>query len=301
MCIRDRVILGPTGVGKSDLAFAVADHFKTEIISADSRQFYREMLIGTAVPPDHLLKSIKHHFIRFISVEEYFSASLFERAVLNLLDNLFTSNNIAVMTGGSGLYIDAVCNGIDDIPDIDPEEREKYNSLYSDEGIESLRKELKLTDPEYYSKVDLRNHNRIIRALEIYATTGKKYSEFLTNKKVERNFGIIKIGLRRERDDLYSRINSRVDEMMAAGLEDEARALAGFRHLNPLKSVGYTELFDFFEGKTTKEKAVELIKRNSRRYAKRQMTWWNRDSEICWFHPDQVNEIINYIEGKIEI
>jgi len=295
------VILGPTGVGKSDLAFAVAEHFKTEIISADSRQFYRQMLIGTAVPPDHLLNCIKHHFIRFISVEEYFSASLFERAVLSLLDNLFTSNNIAVMTGGSGLYIDAVCNGIDDIPDIDPAEREKYNSLYSDEGIESLRKELKLTDPEYYSKVDLRNHKRIIRALEIYATTGKKYSEFLTNKKVVRNFGIIKIGLRRERDDLYSRINSRVDEMMAAGLENEARVLARFRHLNPLKSVGYTELFDFFEGITTKEKAIELIKRNSRRYAKRQMTWWNRDSEICWFHPDQVNEIINYIEGKIGV
>jgi len=294
------VILGPTGVGKSDLAFAVAEHFKTEIISADSRQFYRQMLIGTAVPPDHLLNCIKHHFIRFISVEEYFSASLFERAVLSLLDILFTNNNIAVMTGGSGLYIDAVCNGIDDIPDIDPAEREKYNKKYSDEGIESLRKELKLTDPEYYSKVDLRNHKRIIRALEIYGTTGKKYSEFLTNKKVVRNFGIIKIGLRRERDDLYSRINSRVDEMMAAGLEDEARALAGFRHLNPLKSVGYTELFDFFEGKTTKEKAVELIKRNSRRYAKRQITWWNRDSEIRWFHPDQVNEVIKYIEGKME-
>jgi tRNA dimethylallyltransferase len=214
------VIPGPTGVGKSDLAVEVADHFSTEIISADSRQFYKEMSIGTAVPSDHLLNRIKHHFVRFISVKEYFSASLFERAVLDLLGNLFTTRNIVIMTGGSGLYIDAVCNGIDDIPDIDPAEREKYNKLYEDEGIESLRKELKLTDPDYYSKVDLRNHKRIIRALEIYGTTGKKYSKFLTNQKVERDFNIMKTGLRRERDDLYARINSRVDEMMKAGLEE---------------------------------------------------------------------------------
>lgn len=292
------VIPGPTGVGKSELAVEVADHFNTEIISADSRQFYKEMIIGTAVPSDILLKRVKHHFIRFISVKEYFSASLFERAVLDLLNDLFTTRNVVVMTGGSGLYIDAVCTGIDDIPDIDPAEREKYNRKYEAEGIESLRRELKLTDPDYYAKVDLRNHKRIIRALEIYGTTGKKYSEFLTNKKVEREFGIIKTGLRRDRDDLYARINSRVDGMLKAGLEDEARSLAGLRHLNPLKSVGYTELFDFFEGKTTREKAVELIKRNTRRYAKRQMTWWNRDDEIRWFHPDQYRDIINYIEEK---
>jgi len=294
------VIPGPTGVGKSDLAVEVADHFTTEIISADSRQFYEEMFIGTAVPPVNLLNKVKHHFIRFISVREYFSASLFERSVLDLLDDLFNKRNIVVMTGGSGLYIDAVCNGIDDIPDIDPAEREKYNKKYEEEGIESLRNELKIIDPDYYAKVDLMNHKRIIRALEIYSTTGKKYSEFLTNKKVERDFTIIKTGLRRDRDDLYARINSRVDEMMKAGLEDEARSLAHLRNLNPLKSVGYTELFDFFEGKTTREKAVELIKRNTRRYAKRQMTWWNRDDEIRWFHPDQVNDIINYIEGEIK-
>lgn len=294
------VIPGPTGVGKSELAVEVADHFRTEIISADSRQFYREMLIGTAVPSDHLRKRIKHHFVRFISVKEYFSASLFERAVLDLLYDLFTTRDIVIMTGGSGLYIDAVCNGIDDIPDIDPAEREKYNKKFEEEGIESLRRELKLTDPAYYSKVDLRNHKRIIRALEIYGATGKKYSEFLTNKKVERDFNIIKTGLRRERDDLYARINSRVDEMMKAGLEEEVRSLTGLRHLNPLLSVGYTELFDYFDGVTTRDKAIELIKRNTRRYAKRQMTWWNRDDEISWFHPDQVNDIINYIEGKIK-
>ncbi|HOW09302.1 MAG TPA: tRNA (adenosine(37)-N6)-dimethylallyltransferase MiaA [Bacteroidales bacterium] len=295
------VIPGPTGVGKSELAVEVADYFNTEIISADSRQFYKEMVIGTAVPSDNLLNRIKHHFIRFISVKEYFSASLFERSVVDLLDDLFTTRDTVVMTGGSGLYIDAVCNGIDDIPDIDPAERERYNKKYSEEGIESLRNELRLTDPEYYAKVDLRNHKRIIRALEIYGTTGKKYSEFLTSRKVKRDFGIIKTGLRRDRDDLYARINSRVDEMMAAGLEDEARSLAGLRHLNPLKSVGYTELFDYFEGKTTREKAVELIKRNTRRYAKRQMTWWNRDNEIRWYHPDQVKDIINFIEEKLVV
>jgi len=293
------VILGPTGVGKSDLSVEIASHFKSEIISADSRQFYREMKTGTAVPSENQLKRVRHHFIRCLSVTEYFSSSLFERAVLKLLPSLFSENNIAVMTGGSGMYIDAVCKGIDDIPDIDPSIREKYNLRFKTEGIESLRASLKLIDPDYYSTVDLRNHKRIIRALEIFESSGHRYSEFLTNKRAERNFTIIKIGLRREREDLYRRINLRVDEMVSNGLEDEARHLLQYKDLNPLKSVGYREFFDFFEGKITREKAIELIKRNSRRYAKRQMTWWSRDKEIVWFTPEKVQEIIVYITESI--
>jgi tRNA dimethylallyltransferase len=292
------VILGPTGVGKSDLSVEIASHFNTEIISADSRQFYREMTIGTAVPAENQLNRVKHHFIKILSVKDYFSSSLFERAVLELLPSLFTKNRIVVMTGGSGMYIDAVCKGIDDIPDIDPAIREKYNEKYREEGIESLRRELKLLDPIYYARVDLKNHKRIIRALEIFESTGRRYSEFLTKNSADRDFCIIKIGLEREREDLYGRIDARVDDMVENGLENEARGLFDLRDLNPLKSVGYREFFDFFEGKISKEKAIELIKRNSRRYAKRQMTWWNRDREIVWFNPDKVQDIIYYIEIK---
>ncbi len=294
------VILGPTGVGKSDFSIDIASHFKTEIISADSRQFYREMKIGTAVPSENQLNKVRHHFIRFLSVKDYFSASLFERAVLELLPSLFRKNKLVIMTGGSGMYIDAVCSGIDDIPDIGPSAREKYNAKFIAEGIESLRAELKLVDPDYYARVDLRNHKRIIRALEIYETTGHRYTEFLTDRNVERDFNIIKIGLRRDREDLYRRINSRVDEIINSGLEDEARALFDLRHLSPLKSVGYSEFFDFFEGKISRDKAIELIKRNSRRYAKRQMTWWSRDKEIVWFSPDNKEEIIKYISDCIK-
>ena len=293
------VILGPTGVGKSDLSVEIASHFNSEIISADSRQFYREMKIGTAVPSEAQMRRVRHHFIRFLSVTEYFSSSLFEREVLELLPSLFKENNIAVMTGGSGMYIDAVCNGIDDIPDINPLVRDKYNLKFKTEGIECLRAELRLIDPVYYSTVDLRNHKRIIRALEIFESSGHRYSEFLTNKRAERDFIIIKIGLKRGREDLYLRINKRVDEMVSSGLEDEAGKLLNHKDLNPLKSVGYREFFDFFDGKTTREKAIELIKRNSRRYAKRQMTWWSRDREIVWFSPDQIQEIIGYINGRI--
>lgn len=293
------VILGPTGVGKSDLSVEIANHFKSEIISADSRQFYREMEIGTAVPSQVQMRRVRHHFVRFLSVTDYFSSSLFERAVLELLPTLFKKNNIGVMTGGSGMYIDAVCNGIDDIPDINPLVRDKYNLKFKTEGIESLRAELRLIDPDYYSTVDLRNHKRIIRALEIFESTGHRYSEFLTNKKAERDFVIVKTGLKRDREDLYRRINERVDEMVRSGLEDEALKLLDYKDLNPLKSVGYREFFDFFDGKITREKAIELIKRNSRRYAKRQMTWWSRDREIEWFSPENVQEIIEYINGRI--
>ena len=293
------VLLGPTGVGKTDITIDIARYFKCEIISADSRQFFSEMKTGTAVPSDLQLKTIKHHFIRFISVEDYYSSSLFERDVLKLLPILFSKNNVVLMSGGSGMYIDAVCNGIDDIPDVDAYVREKYIARYKEEGIEGLRVSLKLLDPEYYAKVDLRNYKRILRALEICETAGRPYSSFLKKQKRDRDFGIIKIGLERSRADLYQRINSRVDEMINMGLEDEAIALYKFRKLNALNSVGYKEFFDLFDGKISKEKAIELIKRNSRRYAKRQMTWWGKDKEIKWFHPETVGDIIEYIEEKI--
>lgn len=294
------VLLGPTGVGKSDLAVEIAGHFGIEIISADSRQFYREMTIGTAVPEPALLERVNHHFIQFISVTEYYSSSLYERAVLDLLPSLFSRRGAALLTGGSGLYIDAVCRGIDDIPDIDPAIRKKYNDKYRAAGIESLRADLRLTDPEYYSRVDLRNQQRIIRALEIFESTGRKYSEFLTSRSAERDFRIIKTGLVMDRKELYERINARVDRMMDKGLEEEARGLFDLRGLNPLKSVGYTEMFGFFEGRISRETAVGLIKRNSRRYAKRQMTWWKRDPGIAWFHPRNIREIISHIESEIE-
>lgn len=293
------VLLGPTGVGKTDISIDLASRFNCEIISADSRQFYRQMSIGTAVPSDYQLNRIKHHYIRFLSVEDYYSSSLFERDVMNLLPGLFSRKNIVLMSGGSGMYIDAVCEGIDYIPDVDPDIREKYISKYEQEGIEGLRAALKFLDTEHYSKVDLKNPKRIMRALEICETSGRPYSSFLKNKKRERDFRIIKIGLERDRNDLYNRINSRVDEMIKAGLEHEVKKLIKFRDLNALKSVGYREFFDFFDGKITRDKAIELIKRNSRRYAKRQMTWWGKDKDIKWFKPDNVQDIIDYISVSI--
>jgi tRNA dimethylallyltransferase len=248
------------------------------------------------VPSDEQLSSAKHHFIRFLSVNEYYSSSLFERDVMKLLPELFGSNHVVLMTGGSGMYIDAVCDGIDDIPDTDPEIRQKWMKRYEDGGIEVLRSELKILDPDHYSKVDLNNYKRILRALEICETTGRPYSSFLKKEKRQRDFKTIKIGLEREREELYSRIDERVDAMLEAGLEEEARILYPFRNLNALNSVGYREFFDYFDGTITREETIRLIKRNSRRYAKRQITWWSKDSDINWFHPDQVQEIISFIE-----
>lgn len=292
------VLLGPTGVGKTAVSIDIATHFNCEIISADSRQFYREMIIGTAVPDESQLKAIPHHFIRFLSVEDNYSSNLFERDVLKLLPGLFTSNNIIIMSGGSGMYIDAVCDGIDDIPDADPGLRQKLIDKYNQEGIEALRISLKLQDPEYYVKVDLKNYKRIIRALEVCESAGRPYSSFLKKEKRIRDFEIIKIGLERSRSELYKRINDRVDGMIEAGLQEEANNLYNYRGLNALKSVGYREFFDVVDGKTSREKAIELIKRNSRRYAKRQITWWAKDSDIRWFHPDNVPEIISYINTR---
>jgi tRNA dimethylallyltransferase len=293
------VLLGPTGVGKTDISIEIARHFGCEIISADSRQFFREMKTGTAVPSNEQLSEIRHHFIGFLSVKEYYSSSLFERDVIRILPDLFSKNRIVLMTGGSGMYIDAVCEGIDDIPDIEPVIRDKIIRKFKEEGIEGLRIALKLLDPQHYEKVDLKNPKRIIRAIEICETTGRPYSSFLKKEKRVRDFEILKIGLERTREDLYRRINLRVDDMIRNGLEDEARSLFEFRDLNALNSVGYREFFDFFEEGITREKAIELIKRNTRRYAKRQITWWGKDKDIRWFQAETPGEIIKFIEGVI--
>jgi len=294
-------ILGPTGVGKTDIALDLAIRYNCDIISADSRQIYREMHIGTAVPDKKQLNTVRHHFVRSRSVKDYYSSSMFERDVMKLLPSLFSVNNIALISGGSGMYLNAVCQGTDDIPDVDPAVREKYILLYRDEGINGLRIALRLLDPDHYSKVDLKNHKRIIRALEICETAGRPYSSFLTRKIRERDFRVIKIGLLRTREELYIRINSRVDEMVRLGLEDEARQLISYRNLNALNSVGYREFFDFFDGKITRDKAIELIKRNSRRYAKRQMTWWAKDNDINWFSPENRSEIVRFIDDFLPV
>jgi len=295
------VILGPTGVGKTDLSVDIAMHLKSEIISCDSRQFYREMSAGTSLPTGEQLNKVRHHFIQFISIEDYYSSSLFERDVLKILPELFLRNSAVLMSGGSGLYADAVCEGIDDIPDTDPAIREKYTRKFSEEGLESLRAALKFLDPEHYARVDLRNPKRIIRALEICETTGRPYSSFLKKEKRARDFRIFKIGLNRPRKELYERIDARVDAMIGMGLEDEAGLLYDKRDLNALNTVGYREFFGYFDNEYPYEKAVELIKRNTRRYAKRQLTWWAKDSSIKWFHPEQKDEVINYIETGLKV
>lgn len=293
------VVPGPTGVGKTSVSVALAEHFGCDIISCDSRQFYREMVIGTAAPDPGQLTRVNHHFVRFISVTDYYSASLFERDVLTLLPSLFKANPVAVMTGGSMLYMDAVCRGIDDIPDTDPAVRRKYIEKFAAEGVEGLRLALKLLDPEYYSKVDLRNPRRLMRALEITESTGKPYSSFLTSTKCERDFNIIKAGLSLDRDELYSRINSRVESMIKSGLESEARSLLGYRNLNALNTVGYREMFSYFDGLVSHEKAVDLIKRNTRRYAAKQLKWWSKDPDIKWFDAGQPALMEQWLDKKL--
>ncbi|HDZ41036.1 MAG TPA: tRNA (adenosine(37)-N6)-dimethylallyltransferase MiaA [Bacteroidetes bacterium] len=290
------ILLGPTGIGKTELSIDIALHFKTEIISCDSRQFYSEMKIGTAVPDKNQLKKVKHHFIGHLAVSDYYSASRFEKDFLELSKILFIFHDLIIMTGGSGLYIDAACGKIDDIPDVDSSVRDKYLRKFMDEGLESIRTDLRLLDPVYYRTVDLKNHKRMIRALEICETTGKPYSHYLKKKGKERAFNIIKIGLTMDRKELYSRINERVDRMIASGLEREAKELIKHRDKNALNTVGYKEMFRYLDGEISRDMAIELIKRNSRRYARRQITWWSRDKEIKWFHPRDKEEIICHIE-----
>lgn len=292
------VLPGPTGVGKTEIAIDLALRLGCEIISCDSRQFYREMPVGTAAPDKEQLARVRHHFIGFLSVKNYYSISLFERDVLALLPSLFDKSHIAVMTGGSMLYMDAVCRGLDDIPDTDPAVRQKFIEMYRREGIGGLRFALKLLDPDHYAKVDLHNPRRMMRALEISESTGKPYSSFLTSPQRERDFRIIKAGLTRERSDLFSRIDQRVDRMIDAGLEQETASLIKYRGLNALNSVGYREMFSFLDGEITREQAIALIKRNTKRYARRQLTWWNRDKEIQWFEAGNSKAIMNWIDNQ---
>ncbi len=290
------VIVGPTATGKTGLAIDLAEHYATEIISADSRQLFREMLIGTAAPSPAQLDRVRHHFVGTLSVKDYFNASMFEEEVLNLLEGLFATHTLVIMAGGSGMYIDAVCSGIDELPTIDPQIRDRLQGQYKREGIESLRMQLKILDPGFYSRVDLKNPNRILKALEVTLMTGKPYSSFLTAKEKTRPFNILKTGLNLPRPQLYYRIDRRVDAMIAAGLVEEARRLFPLRHLNALNTVGYKELFEYFEGKVDLNRAIELIKQNSRRFAKRQITWFHRDKDIRWFEPGEKDKIIELLK-----
>jgi len=292
------VITGPTAIGKTSVSTEVARHFNAEIISADSRQLFREMVIGTAVPEAKDLAEIRHHFIHSHSIHDYYSASRFEEEVLAKLKDLFNRHNLVVMTGGSMLYIDAVCNGIDDLPAMDMEIREQLIRQFETEGIESLRFQLKNLDPVYYQEVDKKNHKRLLHALEICLITGEPYSSFRTNLKRERPFHMIKIGLNTDRKVLYDRINQRVDHMVAGGLELEALDLYPFRQNNALNTVGYREWFEHFDGLTTASEAIEKIKGNTRRYARKQLTWFKRDKDITWFDLADTGKIIPFIENK---
>jgi len=293
------VIVGPTGIGKTDLSIDIAKEYNTEIISSDSRQVYKELKIGTAVPTDNQLNLVKHHFIGNVSIYDYYNASMFEFQVIDKLKYLHKSFNQVVMTGGSGMYINAVCNGIDDLPEIDLKLRNDLIKKYEEEGIESLRMQLKMLDPVSYAKVDLKNPKRMLKVIEVSIQTGKPYSSFLSRSKKKRDFNIIKIGLERNRAELYERINLRVDQMFAEGLEEEARRYYKDRELNSLNTVGYKEIFEHFDGTISLDKAVELIKRDSRHYAKKQISWFGRDKDIMWFHPEKKAEIINFINSKI--
>lgn len=291
------VITGPTAVGKTALCLDIAKYFDIPIINADSRQIFRELKIGTARPTEEQMREVKHYFVGMLGLEDYYSASLFEQQVLELLGQQFRTRDHALMAGGSMMYIDAVCDGIDDIPTIDDATRDLMKRRLSEEGLERLCEELKTLDPDYYDIVDRQNPRRVVHALEICTMTGKTYTSFRKREKRERPFGIMKIGLNRPREELYERINQRVDQMMADGLLDEVRSLYPQRHLNALNTVGYKELFDYIDGRWPLEEAVERIKGNTRRYARKQLTWYKKDDQIHWFHPDDKETIINYISS----
>lgn len=292
------VLLGPTGVGKTELSLRLAEYFHTPIISSDSRQVYKELPIGTAAPTPEQLARVKHYMVGTLSLTDYYSASLFEEEVMALLLQLHTEHPTVLMTGGSMMYIDAVCKGIDDIPTVTPEIRKAVYDQYETEGLAPLLEELRLADPEHYAFVDHCNYKRVLHAVEICRLTGKPYSSFRTNSRKERPFRIIKVGLKRDREELCERINARVDQMMADGLLEEARKVYPFRHLNSLNTVGYKELFMYLSGEWSLDFAIEKIKRNSRVYARKQMTWFKRDPEIEWFHPDEEDKIIESILSR---
>lgn len=297
------VITGPTAVGKTQLCLDIASHFGIPVINADSRQIYKELTIGTAKPTPSEMQGIRHYFVGTLGLGEYYSASLFEQQVLDLLQQLFLTSDYALMSGGSMMYIDAVCDGIDDIPTIDDNTRETMKRRLKEEGLERLCEELRCLDPEYFDIVDRQNPKRVVHALEICTMTGKTYTSFRKRDKkdisdvpgLDRPFRTIKIGLNRPREELYERINARVDRMMQQGLLKEAERMYPLKGLNALNTVGYKELFEYFDGRWPLQEAVERIKGNTRRYARKQLTWYKKDPQIRWFHPDQKQDIINYI------
>lgn len=293
------VLAGPTASGKTATAIKLAKAFDAEIISADSRQFYKELSIGTAAPTAEELAQVKHHFVHNLSIEDKYDVADYERDVLSYLKEYFKTKNVAIMTGGSGLFIDAVCNGLDSIPDISDEIRTKVTKMFEEDGLEALQTEVEQVDPEYYQIVDKQNPRRLQRALEVYYQTGKPYSTFRQRKTAKRDFNIIKLAILWDRDKLIERINKRVDLMMQQGLLDEVKSVYPKRHLNSLNTVGYKELFDYLDGKCTLEQAVEQIKINTRQYAKRQMTWLRKNNDYQWFTVEETDEIFNALFEKL--
>ena len=293
-------IVGPTAIGKTALSIRLAKHFSTEIISADSRQFFKEMSIGTAKPSPEELAQAPHHFINSHSIKNLFSTGDFETQALNKLKDIFETHDTAIMVGGSGLYINAVCNGLDELPETDLNIRARLNQQFENEGIDAIKKELKQSDPEYYSRVDQANPQRMIRGLEFFLSTGSKLSSYQTNRKKNRPFHILSIGLNTDRTLLYKRINHRVDLMMQAGLLEEVRTLAPYKNLNALKTVGYSEIFEYLDDNSTLEEAIDKIKQNTRRFAKRQLTWFRKNANTKWFEPHQTTEIIDYLKSAID-
>lgn len=294
------VVLGPTGVGKTDISIEIAQRLSCSIISSDSRQIYKEMSIGTAKPSEEELQKVKHYFISTQSITEHYSSGQYELDAIPIIESEIERNGNALLVGGSMLYIDAVCKGIDDIPNIDPNVREEVSELYERVGLDGIRNQLKLLDPVHYREVDPMNAKRIKHALEVCLQTGKPFSNLRTGVAKKRNFNIIKIGLRREREELYEMINRRVLKMVEAGLIEEARNLYAYRNLNSLNTVGYKELFKYFENEWTLDYAINMIQQNTRRYAKKQMSWFNKDREIEWFHPEDKKAIHEYISRQAQ-
>lgn len=291
------VITGPTAVGKTALTIRLAQHYGIDIINADSRQIYRELKIGTASPTEEELRMVPHHFVGTKSITDYYNASMYEQDVLELLNS--SPSSINLLSGGSMMYIDAVCNGIDDIPTIRDDIRQMMKQRLETEGLDCLCDELRRLDPEHYEIVDLKNYRRVIHALEICHQTGRTYTSFRTNQKKSRPFNIIKIGLNCEREELYNRINARADAMVKSGLVDEVKSLSAYRKENALNTVGYKEIFTYLDGQWTLEEAVERMKGNTRRYARKQITWFKRDPQMRWFHPNETQQIINYINEEV--
>lgn len=291
------VIVGPTGVGKTELCLKVAEAFDTVIVNADSRQIFKEIPVGTAAPTIAERRRIRHYFVGNLHIDQYYNASMFENDVIALLDTLFKEKDYVIMSGGSMMYVDAVCNGIDDIPTVDTATRSKVMREYEEKGLDYICGRLEELDPEYYSIVDKRNPKRVIHAVEICLSTGRTYTSFRVNAKKDRPFNIIKVGLTLDREQLYERIDGRVDRMVADGLIQEAEKMYPYRNLNSLNTVGYKELFDYFDGKCTLEEAVFRIKCDTHKYCRKQLTWFKRDKDIHWFSPNNVEEIINYIRS----